>query len=539
MKKFLLAISLLIALVMLAIPAMAANEDVAVTLTASNSTVYPGEDVVLTVSVSASKAYTSIGYKLDFDSDVFELVGYTNEGATVSGASSNSILGNTILVNFSNEGAHSGVLGKLTLKVKEVSPSSKTVGGTVSCKNVNDTLTGASVAAEISIGCDHSYGSWTEVDGTNHKRVCSKCDDVDVKDHSWNKGVEIDDATCTTPGKIKYTCTACSAEKTENSEPLNHIWDNACDTTCNRPTCGETRDVEHKYGTTWSSDQAEHWYECSVCHEKKDVEAHIPGPEATEETPQTCTICGYEIVSALSHVHQMGTEWFSDAENHWHRCEKKNPSCYYVDEKIPHDYDDDCDINCNTCGYVRVAPHSYNLEWRAGEQGHWHVCGSCGEKSAIYPHNPGEPATTDNPQICLDCEYWIKWPLSHTHTFGEVWYAEHEEYHWKYCTDCDEKDSYELHSWDEGVETEQGTVKKTCTVCGREKEEAPVVTEPTLPTEGTTQGGQGNSTRPQSGGFPWEIAGIAAVVLLFVGITLLVIEFIRSRKTNSKGKYSK
>jgi len=543
MKKFLLTICLLMALVLLTVPAMAADEDVAITLTPSSSTVYPGEELVLTVSVSATEEYTSIGYKLDFDSNVFEFVKYTTEDATVTGASSNGILGKSILVNFNNAGKHSGVLGKVTLKVKEVSPSSQTVGGTVSCKNVNAALTGASVSAEISIGCDHSYGAWAKLDDESHQRVCTKCNAPEVKKHSWNKGVEIDDATCTAPGKIKYTCTVdeCGAEKIEDTEPLKHIWVNACDTDCNRPGCTETREISHDYGADWSADKIEHWHECSVCHDRTDVGVHIPGPEATEDAPQTCTECGFVLAQAEMHIHQMGTEWFNDGEYHWHRCEKKNPSCYYAGEKLPHDYDNDCDVSCNTCGYIRVAVHSYNLEWRAGSEGHWHICGSCGAKSEVYPHTPGEPATEDAPQICLDCEYWIKWPLNHIHTFGENWFS-NEESHWKNCTDCDEKDALAPHSWDEGVTTEQGTVKKTCTVCGKEKVEGelPPATTPTTPTQGSsTPGGQSNSAHPQSGGFPWEIAGIAAVVLLIVGIMLLVIEFIRSRKTHSKGKYSK
>ncbi len=52
---------------------------------------------------------------------------------------------------------------------------------------------------------------------------------------------------------------------------------------------------EHTWKTEWSSDEQNHWHVCEGCDEKKDLEAHIPGPEATETTPQTCTVCGYII----------------------------------------------------------------------------------------------------------------------------------------------------------------------------------------------------------------------------------------------------
>ncbi len=55
----------------------------------------------------------------------------------------------------------------------------------------------------------------------------------------------------------------------------------------------------HNYKTEWSTDETNHWHECSVCGDKKDVAAHIPGAEATETTPQTCTVCDYVIREVL------------------------------------------------------------------------------------------------------------------------------------------------------------------------------------------------------------------------------------------------
>ena len=42
-----------------------------------------------------------------------------------------------------------------------------------------------------------------------------------------------------------------------------------------------------------------------VCGAKEEVVAHVPGPEATETTDQTCTACGYVIQAALNHRHDL------------------------------------------------------------------------------------------------------------------------------------------------------------------------------------------------------------------------------------------
>ena len=46
----------------------------------------------------------------------------------------------------------------------------------------------------------------------------------------------------------------------------------------------------------WNSGNSEgHWHDCIYCDAHTDPEAHVPGPEATEEAPQICTVCDYVI----------------------------------------------------------------------------------------------------------------------------------------------------------------------------------------------------------------------------------------------------
>ena len=52
----------------------------------------------------------------------------------------------------------------------------------------------------------------------------------------------------------------------------------------------------HSYTLKWNDEG--HWQEC-LCGDKTDHSAHQPGTEATEDTAQTCTVCGYEIASNI------------------------------------------------------------------------------------------------------------------------------------------------------------------------------------------------------------------------------------------------
>lgn len=98
------------------------------------------------------------------------------------------------------------------------------------------------------------------------------------------------DATCTEAGnKIYYVCDSCGewfgdSEGTEVIEDHNSVVIPA---------------IGHTWKTEWSMDGEMHWHECSVCSEKKDEAAHIPGAEATAATAQICTECDYVIAPAI------------------------------------------------------------------------------------------------------------------------------------------------------------------------------------------------------------------------------------------------
>lgn len=192
---------------------------------------------------------------------------------------------------------------------------------------------------------NHSYGAWQKIDENTHKRICSVCEKEENGSHSyktsWSKdrnnhwhecsvcGDKKDEAkhtpgaeatetkaqTCTVCGYIIkaalghkhdyattwttddaghwHACSGCA----EKDSYADHDFENACDKDCS--VCGYTRETEHKFSEAWTTDANNHWHECTGCGLKQDEAAHEPGPEATDTTAQTCTICGYEIAPAL------------------------------------------------------------------------------------------------------------------------------------------------------------------------------------------------------------------------------------------------
>lgn len=549
MKKYITIALCVLLLVLAAVPAFAA-EETKITVTASKTVVQRGETVDFTVSVSGDVAYTSVFAELNIDQNVFEYVSSVNKATTGMLAEYD---GTSIGLMISGGAAYSGELQVLTFRVKDTAPiePSAVTGTAYGTKPDQSALTVQFTGASVSINCQHDYPKdsdgnyiYTQVGTDKHQQTCTKCNTPKVEAHTWDDGAPVSPVKCTEDGEEKYTCVICHTTKTEKITAIGHAWDNDCDTTCNNDP-SHTRTTSHKYTDKWTSDSTSHWHQCSSCGERKDNANHTPGPAATQEAAQTCTVCNYEIAPKLVHEHQFSTEWVSDSENHWHRCLENNPICIVKDSVTPHDYDNACDIDCNTCGYIRVAPHSTNGEWRANANGHWSVCTICNADTPVLPHIPGPEATADTPQTCAECNFVIKMELNHVHEFGETWYSD-DENHWQSCNDerCPEVQSREPHTWDEGEELPEGGFLYTCSICAKQV----TLAEP-MPTEPVTEPSTGATTQPVPTQKPaekepkdaisWEWAGIAAIVLLIIGMVLLVIEFIRSRKTNMKGKFSK
>ncbi len=106
-------------------------------------------------------------------------------------------------------------------------------------------------AATSSLG--HSWGAWTKVDDTNHKRVCGNdASHVETAAHTWNSGEITTNPGCTTTGVKTYTCSVCNGTKTETVEASGHTW-------------VETADADHLVSAANCVDKAVYHKYCSVC----------------------------------------------------------------------------------------------------------------------------------------------------------------------------------------------------------------------------------------------------------------------------------
>ena len=228
---------------------------------------------------------------------------------------------------------------------------------------------------------DHPYSPWEKVDDQTHTHTCTVCAVAETKDHSWDKGKTVRAANCIADGEMKYTCTGCGVTRNE-VVPMNgiHTYDHGCDKDCN--ICGAVRTTQHKYSSDWTGNKSGHWHKCVNCGDKQAAVAHVPGPEATEETPQTCTDCGYILKPTLKHEHDFAAALTGDETGHWYAC----ASCDEQKDLAGHVYDHDCDTACNDCGFARTTEHVWSDAWTGDESGHFHACTVCGERKDLTAH---------------------------------------------------------------------------------------------------------------------------------------------------------
>lgn len=211
----------------------------------------------------------------------------------------------------------------------------------------------------------------------------------------------------------------------------------------------ENKTHTHTYNTTWSTDETNHWHECT-CGDKKDVAAHV---DANKD--HNCDVCGKKMSD-----HTGGTA----------TCKDK--------------------ATCTICGqkYGDLAAHNYKTEWSKDKNKHWHECSVCGDKKDVAAHTPGAPATETTPQTCTICGYVIKAALGHTHNFNQKNTSEtylksaatctKKAVYYYSCT-CGEKGTETFESGDLAAHNYKTEWSKDstkhwheCSVCGNKKDEA-------------------------------------------------------------------
>lgn len=220
----------------------------------------------------------------------------------------------------------------------------------------------------------HKYAATYTKSATGHWYACTVCGDKkDASPHiPGPAATETADQTCNACGYIIksrlnhthhyqqtwtsdeeghwYACSGCAVQKDFEA----HTYEDACDADCN--VCGYVTKTAHTYDGTWKTNENSHWTICAVCNKESSHEAHIPGPEATEAEPQTCTICSYILTPVQQHEHLGEDGWINNDEKHWKAC-----ACGEIMEEAIHVWDDgvgndDAAImyTCKVCGLIKT-----------------------------------------------------------------------------------------------------------------------------------------------------------------------------------------
>ena len=316
------------------------------------------------------------------------------------------------------------------------------VGGTY-CTRCNNGKT----AAEATIGVlGHSYGtpnySWND-DYTKctATRVCTN-DETHVDSEDGTVRSNTTNATCTADGKTVYTATFNNSAFATQTKEVTITSD------------GHSFDE-----TKWGYREADgHAYTCTVCGDEKEVIGHTSSGAVTEDTAETCTVCGYVITPELGHTHSASAEWEYNDTHHWHDCVANDGQ----------EYD--------------KAEHSFGAWTKVDDSTHKRTC-ACGKVETVN-HNWGEgevttqPTHTANGERTYTCECGATKTESvdklTAHAYGE-WEKVDDSTHKRTCI-CGDIQTEE-HGWDGGEVTTQPTHtangEKTYTCeCGATKTEA-------------------------------------------------------------------
>lgn len=133
-----------------------------------------------------------------------------------------------------------------------------------------------------------ALGDW-QSDENNHWKEYTCCQvPADKAPHNWDTGVIKTQPTCTTAGEKTFTCTVCSATRTETVSATGHSWSDA-----------------------WMHDTTHHWHDCGNANcpvtensGKSGYAAHSGGTaNCTQQA--VCTICG----TAYGNLDANGHDW--------------------------------------------------------------------------------------------------------------------------------------------------------------------------------------------------------------------------------------
>ena len=146
-------------------------------------------------------------------------------------------------------------------------------------------------------------------------------------------------------------------------------------------TCSVTVPHQHSFGENWVHDDQNHWRECvSGDGATADVAPHTGGI-ATCENQAVCQVCGTpygELTShVLNHVERVDPTHFAPGHIEYWQC----TTCH----KLFSDADGKQEISQENTVLAKI-PHNYGTEWESDENKHWHEC-ECGDIIDMGEHS--------------------------------------------------------------------------------------------------------------------------------------------------------
>lgn len=265
--------------------------------------------------------------------------------------------------------------------------------------------------------------------------------------------------------------------------------------------------VEHVYGETLVSDEANHWYQCTVCGAKTGIAAHsytdakfdgnghwavcacgaethhdkhsLTAKHNESQHWQEC-VCGYKTGET---AHELTSKY--DTAGHWQECE-----CGYATDKTDHSMESKSSVDGHwdacACGYkTDVTAHAWTDKFDT--QNHWQECSGCGYQKDVTAHSLTKNVNETQHQVkCESCGYKTEWE-NHTggtatctakavcsvcgESYGELaahvadsTYRYNADGHWTACATCGTPMSnQEAHTGG----TADCQHKAVCDVCGQ------------------------------------------------------------------------
>lgn len=208
--------------------------------------------------------------------------------------------------------------------------------------------------------------------------------------------------------------------------------------------------VEHVYGETFVSDEANHWHQCTVCGAKTGIAAHSYTDKKFDGNGHWAVCaCGAE-----THHDEHSLTANHNENQHWQEC-----VCGYKTGETAHELTSKYDTaghwqGCE-CGYA-TDKTDHSMERKSSADGHWGAC-ACGYKTDVAAHAWTDKFDTQNHwQECSGCGYQ-KDVTAHSLTKNV-----NETQHQVKCESCGYKTEWENHTGG----TATCTAKAVCSVCG-------------------------------------------------------------------------